>query len=168
MLTSCQRWMFSTGRQASGNDNVGYASWALTTPFTLWHTWWYLTQCLPLSLRHIDCAAVADRIQMCVKYCLRRFRTFFSFFFFELDIFWRVSNLLSFFSRFISNIQSHFELHSFFFIFLVHPINANYVLFVSLQLMCTAFSLCGSKHSAVSPVDLPILTRNYFIPLTSV
>ena len=48
-LTSCQRRMFSTGRQASGNDNVGYAWWALTTPFTLWHTRWYLTQCLPLS-----------------------------------------------------------------------------------------------------------------------
>lgn len=48
-LTSCQRRMFSKGRQASGNDNVGYALWALTTPFTLWHSWWYLTQCLPLS-----------------------------------------------------------------------------------------------------------------------
>lgn len=36
-LTSCQRWMFSTGRQPSANDNVGYASRALTTPVTLWH-----------------------------------------------------------------------------------------------------------------------------------
>lgn len=55
-LTSCQRWMFSTGRQASGNDNVGYAPWALTTPFTLWHTWWYLTHChclKEISGRHV-------------------------------------------------------------------------------------------------------------------
>lgn len=31
-LTSCQPRMFSTGRQPSRNDNVGYARWALTTP----------------------------------------------------------------------------------------------------------------------------------------
>lgn len=47
-LTSCQQRMFSTGRQASHNDNVGYARRALTTPLKLWHTW-YLFLCLQLS-----------------------------------------------------------------------------------------------------------------------
>lgn len=103
ILTSCQRWMFSAGRQASGNDNVGYASWALTTPFTLWHTWWYLTQCLLLSLRHIDCAAVADRIQVCVacadsSHCF----LFFLVFLLELDLpsFEEFPNFSSFFFRY--------------------------------------------------------------------
>lgn len=53
VLTSCQQHMFSTSRQASRNDNVGYARWALTTPLKLWHTW-YLIHCLQMSLRHIN------------------------------------------------------------------------------------------------------------------
>lgn len=48
-LTSCQRRMFSAGRQARSNDNVGYAWRAMTAPFTLWLTWWCLTQWIPLS-----------------------------------------------------------------------------------------------------------------------
>lgn len=68
VLTSCQRRMFSTGRQASGDDNVGYARWALTTRCTLWHTWLYLTQCLLLSLGEIDWKALTDRIQIWVKH----------------------------------------------------------------------------------------------------
>lgn len=65
-LTSCQWWMFSKSRQASSNDNVGYAPWILTPSSILWHACWYLTQGLLLFLRDLDCEADADASQLCI------------------------------------------------------------------------------------------------------
>lgn len=72
-LTSCQRRMFSTRQTGEWPmTTLDTHSWALAppspphthpSPLTLWHSWWYLTQCfLPSSLRWIDCATAGIRM----------------------------------------------------------------------------------------------------------
>lgn len=73
--------------------------------------------------------------------------------FFLLFFFWSLTSFEEFqiFSAFsldsylTYSLTLSFTAFFFIFIFLVHPINANYVLFVSLQLMCTAFFLVRFK-----------------------